>query len=36
MVPVRGGIFDMCDEHGDLSGRCRPVHRVRLDDFWTG
>jgi Uncharacterized conserved protein len=36
MVPVRGGEFDMGDEHGDLWDSCRPVHRVQLDDFWIG
>jgi|GEM_PF-2135223 len=36
MVPVRGGSFDMGDEHGDLWDACRPVHRVQLDDFWIG
>jgi len=36
MAPVRGGEFDMGDEHGDLWDACRPVHRVRLDDFWIG
>ncbi|MBL7795230.1 MAG: formylglycine-generating enzyme family protein, partial [Saprospiraceae bacterium] len=36
MVPVRGGEFDMGDEVGDLYDFCRPVHRVRLDDFWIG
>jgi len=36
MVPVQGGEFDMGDELGDLWGACRPVHRVRLDEFCIG
>ncbi len=36
MVPVQGGEFDMGDELGDLWDACRPVHRVRLDEFYIG
>ena len=36
MAPLRGGEFDMGDEAGDLWAACRPVHRVRLDDFCIG
>ena len=36
MVPVQGGTFDMGDEVGDLWDACRPVHRVRLDDYCIG
>jgi len=35
MVPVRGGTFDMGDEHGDLGDDCE-VHKVELDDFSLG
>ncbi len=34
MIFVEGGAFDMGDEHGDLWDTCRPVHPVRLSDFY--
>lgn len=33
MIPIKGGTFQMGDEHGDLSKFCRPVHEVRVKDF---
>jgi len=33
MIRVKGGIFQMGDEHGDLKDRCTPVHEVTLIDF---
>ncbi|MBL7795229.1 MAG: SUMF1/EgtB/PvdO family nonheme iron enzyme [Saprospiraceae bacterium] len=36
MVPVRGGSFRMGDEVGDLWWSNRPVHTVRLDNYWIG
>lgn len=36
MVPVKGGTFMMGDEGGNLWNSERPVHPVRLDDFWIG
>ncbi|MEZ4967804.1 MAG: formylglycine-generating enzyme family protein [Saprospiraceae bacterium] len=36
MVPVEGGEFDTGDEYGDLWDWCRPVHRVKVSDFYLG
>ena len=36
MVFVKGGTFQMGDEHGDLHEGCRPVHPVTLSDFQIG
>ncbi len=36
MLPVQGGTFNMGDEHGDLWDACRPVHQVRVSDFYIG
>ncbi len=36
MIPVQGGTFNMGDEHGDLGDTCRPVHKVRVSDFYIG
>ena len=36
MLPVEGGVFDMGDEYGDLLKSCRPVHQVRVSDFYLG
>ena len=36
MIPVEGGAFDMGDEYGDLWDGCRPVHRVKVSDFYIG
>jgi formylglycine-generating enzyme required for sulfatase activity len=36
MVFVKGGAFQMGDEHGDLPEYCRPVHTVTLSDFQIG
>jgi len=37
MVLVKGGTFQMGDEHGDLWYRCRPVHTVKLTyDYYIG
>jgi len=36
MIPVQGGTFNMGDEHGDLWDACRPVHKVRVSDFYIG
>lgn len=36
MVFVKGGTFQMGDEHGDLHVGCRPVHAVTLSDFQIG
>mgnify|MGYP001204867957 CR=1 FL=1 len=33
MIPIKGGAFQMGDEHGDLWDACRPVHHVTLQDF---
>ncbi|MEZ4955715.1 MAG: SUMF1/EgtB/PvdO family nonheme iron enzyme [Saprospiraceae bacterium] len=33
MIPIKGGTFQMGDEHGDLGKDCRPVHEVTLKDF---
>ncbi|NUO00340.1 MAG: SUMF1/EgtB/PvdO family nonheme iron enzyme [Saprospiraceae bacterium] len=34
MIPIKGGIFQMGDEHGDLRKACRPVHSVSIKDFY--
>ena len=37
MVLVKGGTFQMGDEHGDLWDPCRPVHTVKLTyDYYIG
>jgi formylglycine-generating enzyme required for sulfatase activity len=36
MIPVSGGSFMMGDQHGDLWDACRPVHQVRVSDFYIG
>ncbi len=36
MLPIKGGTFDMGDEHGDLQENCRPVHQVTVSDFYLG
>jgi sulfatase modifying factor 1 len=36
MQPVKGGEFSMGDEIGDLSESFRPVHTVRISDFYIG
>ncbi|MFN0035587.1 MAG: formylglycine-generating enzyme family protein [Saprospiraceae bacterium] len=36
MLPVPGGTFHMGDEHGDLWDACRPVHKVKVADFYIG
>ena len=36
LVFVEGGTFNMGDEKGDLSDRCRPVHPVSVNDFYIG
>ena len=33
-VKVKGGMFQMGDEHGDLHNVCRPVHQVTVSDFY--
>jgi formylglycine-generating enzyme len=34
LIPVKGGIFNMGDEHGDLWESCVPVHKVNITDFF--
>ena len=36
MISVEGGAFLMGDEHGDLWDACRPVHQVKISDFYIG
>ncbi|MFM9951900.1 MAG: SUMF1/EgtB/PvdO family nonheme iron enzyme [Saprospiraceae bacterium] len=33
MIPIKGGTFQMGDEHGDLGEKSRPVHPVSVKDF---
>lgn len=33
MIPIKGGTFQMGDEHGDLGETCRPLHLVSIKDF---
>ncbi|MFM9949941.1 MAG: SUMF1/EgtB/PvdO family nonheme iron enzyme [Saprospiraceae bacterium] len=34
MIPIKGGVFQMGDEHTDLGDLCTPVHEVMLNDFY--
>jgi len=34
MIPIKGGTFDMGDTFGDGFDREKPVHKVRLSDYW--
>jgi len=33
MIPIKGGTFQMGDEHGDLGEASRPMHSVSIKDF---
>jgi formylglycine-generating enzyme required for sulfatase activity len=33
MIPIKGGTFQMGDEHDDLGEKCRPLHPVSVKDF---
>ena len=33
MIPIKGGTFQMGDDHGNLGEACRPVHPVSIKDF---
>jgi len=35
-VRVKGGTYKMGDERGDLGNECRPVHEVKVADFYIG
>jgi formylglycine-generating enzyme len=34
MLPVKGGTFDMGEEHGDFLKSCSPIHKVNVSDFF--
>ena len=36
LLHIPGGSFQMGDEQGDLWDACRPVHAVRLSEFYLG